>query len=226
MEAKEKMASAKQIPLLNEAYQVHQDLLRTIEVMDEKIDEVIKQHEAEFLLAYRNHIKTMKEELTSIKQRADEQERKMLSNDRAVFLEKQLILFREEALKLYDKLEEKTQECEHHKSQARELEKAKAIAEKENRELLRDNKNLEAQLGLQEARIKELEQQVNTAKNELESSKAHLKNLSKGHTLQTNFQFTDNIQQPFSPKPKDSFNFSAESNKPSKHSFKSNPHTV
>lgn len=39
--------------------------------MDEKIDEVIKQHEAEFLLAYRNHIKTMKEELTSIKQKAD-----------------------------------------------------------------------------------------------------------------------------------------------------------
>lgn len=30
MEAKEKMASAKQIPLLNEAYQIHQDLLRTI----------------------------------------------------------------------------------------------------------------------------------------------------------------------------------------------------
>lgn len=43
----------------------------------------------------------------------------MLSNDRAVFLEKQLILFREEALKLYDKLEEKTQECEHNRSQAR-----------------------------------------------------------------------------------------------------------
>jgi hypothetical protein len=64
----------------------------------------MRQHEAEFLLAYRNHIKTMKEELSSMKERAEEQERKMLSNDRAVFLEKQLILFREEALKLYDKL--------------------------------------------------------------------------------------------------------------------------
>ena len=149
MHPKEKIPSAKQIPLLNEAYQIHQDLLKTIEVMDEKIDEVIKQHEAEFLLAYRNHIKTMKEELTSIKQKADEQEKKMLSNDRAVFLEKQLILFREEALKLYDKLEEKTQECEHHKSQAREFEKARSIVEKENKELLRENKSLEAQLGLQ-----------------------------------------------------------------------------
>jgi hypothetical protein len=34
----------------------------------------------------------------------------MLSNERSLFLEKQIILFREEALKLYDKLEEKTQE--------------------------------------------------------------------------------------------------------------------
>jgi hypothetical protein len=37
----------------------------------------------------------MKEELTSIKHKAEEQEKKMLSNDRAVYLEKQLILFRE-----------------------------------------------------------------------------------------------------------------------------------
>lgn len=63
--------------------------------MDVKIEEVIKQHEAEFLLAYRNHIKNMKEELALIKGRAEEQEKKMLSNDRAVYLEKQVILFRE-----------------------------------------------------------------------------------------------------------------------------------
>lgn len=76
--------------------------------MDVKIEELIQKHEAEFLLAYRNHIKNMKEELNGMRERAEEQEKKMLSNDRAVYLEKQLILFREEALKLYDKLEEKT----------------------------------------------------------------------------------------------------------------------
>ena len=31
----------------------------------------------------------------------------MMSNERSVFLEKQIILFREEAIRLYDKLEEK-----------------------------------------------------------------------------------------------------------------------
>jgi hypothetical protein len=86
MENKEKVSPAKQNTILAEAYQMHQDLLKTIEVMDEKIDEVIKQHEAEFLLAYRNHIKNMKEELTAMKIKAEEQEKKMLSNDRAVYL--------------------------------------------------------------------------------------------------------------------------------------------
>ena len=47
----------------------------------------------------------MKEELTDIKNRGEEQEKKMMSNERSVFLEKQIILFREEALRLYDKLE-------------------------------------------------------------------------------------------------------------------------
>jgi hypothetical protein len=120
----------------------------------------MRQHEAEFLLAYRNHIKTMKEELSSMKERAEEQERKMLSNDRAVFLEKQLILFREEALKLYDKLEEKTHECETHKTALREAQRTTAIFEKENRELLRTVKSLEAQLTISEGRNNELAQQV------------------------------------------------------------------
>jgi hypothetical protein len=48
--------------------------------MDVKIEEVIRCHEAEFLLAYRNHIKKIKHELYEIKQRSEEQEKKMLSN--------------------------------------------------------------------------------------------------------------------------------------------------
>jgi len=39
--------------------------------MDVKIEEVIRTHEAEFLLAYRNHIKMMKQELSLIKERAE-----------------------------------------------------------------------------------------------------------------------------------------------------------
>lgn len=53
-------------------------------------------------------------------------------------------------------MEEKTQECEHHKSQVKEYEKVKSIVEKENRELLKTNKNLEAQIAIQESRILEI----------------------------------------------------------------------
>ena len=41
--------------------------------MDVKIEEVIRSHEAEFLLAYRNHIKRIKLELAEIKSKSEEQ---------------------------------------------------------------------------------------------------------------------------------------------------------
>lgn len=84
-----------------------------------------------------------------MKEKSDEQEKKMMSNDRAVFLEKQLILFREEALRLYDKLEEKTQESEMNKSRIKDLEKSLAILEKENKDILKTNKNNQASMILQ-----------------------------------------------------------------------------
>jgi hypothetical protein len=106
--AEERQLTEKHLRALEEVYRVHQELELTIGEMDTKIEEVIHNHEAEFLLAYRNHIKKIKEELSTIRERAEEQEQKMMSNERSVYLEKQIILFREEALRLYDKLEEKT----------------------------------------------------------------------------------------------------------------------
>jgi hypothetical protein len=48
MDSKGNITSSKNIApaALSEVYQVHQDLLKTIDEMDVKIDEVIKQHEA------------------------------------------------------------------------------------------------------------------------------------------------------------------------------------
>ena len=46
----------------------------------------------------------MKEELSSIKEKSIEQEKRLLSNNYVNNLEKQLIIFREEALRLYDRL--------------------------------------------------------------------------------------------------------------------------
>lgn len=55
----------------------------------------------------------------------------MSKNDRVNYLEKQVKLFREEALRLYDRLEEKTQEAEIFKLKSKELEKTCFVAQKE-----------------------------------------------------------------------------------------------
>ena len=47
-----------------------------------------------------------------------------------MYLEKQIILFREEALKLYDRLEEKTQEAEIYKIKTKDLMQTCEIAQR------------------------------------------------------------------------------------------------
>jgi septation ring formation regulator EzrA len=83
----------------------YRELNRTIDEMDQKVEYVIKKHEAEFLYAYRSHIGKIKKELADIKHKSEEQERMFSSNDRIQYLEKEMIIFREEALKLYNKLD-------------------------------------------------------------------------------------------------------------------------
>lgn len=51
------------------------------------------------------------------------------SNDRIQYLEKEMVIFREEALKLYNKLDEKTQENELLKNKVREFEKEHEMQE-------------------------------------------------------------------------------------------------
>ncbi len=78
--------------------------------MDKKVEHVIKKHEAEFLYAYRNHIAKIKKELAEIKHKSEEQEKMFSSNDRIQYLEKEMVIFREEALRLYSKVDLLTQE--------------------------------------------------------------------------------------------------------------------
>ena len=75
------------------------------------------------MYAYRNHIAKIKKELAEIKHKSEEQERMFSSNDRIQYLEKQMVIFREEALKLYSKLDAVTQENEHLKNRIRDIEK-------------------------------------------------------------------------------------------------------
>jgi hypothetical protein len=72
--------------------------------MDKKVEHVLKKHEAEFLCAYRNHIAKIKKELAEIKHKSEEQEKMFSANDRIQYLEKEMAIFRDEALRLYNKI--------------------------------------------------------------------------------------------------------------------------
>jgi len=96
---------------LSRVQELYQQLNGVIDGMDSKIQDVINRHEAEFLLAYRNHMKRIKQELEDIRNKTANAEANSNSFDRITNLEKQLILFREEALKLYNNLEQKNRDC-------------------------------------------------------------------------------------------------------------------
>lgn len=102
----EKKTISPQVELL----ETYTKLNKTIDDLEIHIEDAIKKHEAEFLFAYRNHMKKIKKELAELRRRSDDQEKEFSSNDKIVYLEKQIALFREEALKLYDKVDQKSRE--------------------------------------------------------------------------------------------------------------------
>lgn len=76
-----------------------------IDVLDDKVTKLIEKHEAEFLVAYRNHIKKVREEMEEIRHKAVSNANSSMSqNEKIEALEKQLIIFREESLKLFEKV--------------------------------------------------------------------------------------------------------------------------
>lgn len=105
--------------------------------MNRKVEHVIKKHEAEFLYAYRNHIARIKKELAEIKHKSEEQEKMFSSNDRIQYLEKEMVIFREEALKLYAKLDAMAQENEHLRNRIKEIEKQQQLVEEHEKEQLK-----------------------------------------------------------------------------------------
>ena len=76
----------------------------------------------------------------------------MNSNERMVAMEKQMALFRDESLKLYDEVEDKKNEIEVLRRRMREQELESEILREENKELVKKVKMAEARLVLEEER--------------------------------------------------------------------------
>lgn len=88
----------------------------------------------------------IKGDLKELKFKTDEQEKKITDNDRAYYLERQLIVFREEALKLYDRLDQKTQEAELYQMKVKDLEKSVELEKNTVKDLIKETKTLEGKV--------------------------------------------------------------------------------
>jgi hypothetical protein len=89
-------------------------------------------------------MKKIKLELEEIRSKSANAESAANSFDRISVLEKQLVLFREESLKLYDSLEEKNRECDQYKLKLDEASSHNRFLEAEVKKLMKRTKYLEA----------------------------------------------------------------------------------
>jgi hypothetical protein len=69
------------------------------------VQDIIQGHEAEFLTAYQKHIKKVREEMEEIRrQSSNNASSEKAYLERIDCLEKELVIFREESLKLFGKI--------------------------------------------------------------------------------------------------------------------------
>ena len=97
----------------------------------------------------------VRRELQELKQRSEDQERQLKQNDRVASIEKQLSWFREESIKLYQKLELKSKQNYELKFKLEEVEKERSFLENQVKSLLKRNRLLEVYLFQKDAEKQE-----------------------------------------------------------------------
>ncbi|CBZ50443.1 putative myosin heavy chain [Neospora caninum Liverpool] len=71
-----------------------------LDTLDQRVDKLMGDHERDFLLAYRTHMYTIQKQMDYFKQKADEEQTKLLRDVKIRTLEKELNWFMSEALRL------------------------------------------------------------------------------------------------------------------------------
>lgn len=82
------------------------------------------------------------------------------ANDRIKFLEKEIVVFREESLKLYDKLEKTSTELEYYRKKYEEAVAQLQASQTTVRESIKVTKNLEKGKSAYSLKIEELERKL------------------------------------------------------------------
>jgi ABC-type molybdate transport system substrate-binding protein len=96
---------------LSQIQQHHNDLNKYIENIELRVHERVEKNEAEIIMAYKNHINLVKKDMEALKRESQAQASNSNSFVETIeYLEKKLAIFRDEALRLFEKLDEKETE--------------------------------------------------------------------------------------------------------------------
>ena len=121
--------------------ELHKELDDMVEEIGTRVATIIDRSESEFVIAYRNHMKKIRVELEDMRARLQLHQSET-SVQKVSILEKQLRLFREESLKMYDKLENKNKLCDEMTLKLGEMKQENLFLQGEVKKLMKANKIL------------------------------------------------------------------------------------
>jgi chromosome segregation ATPase len=122
-------------------------LLKYVDSVESRVQGILQAHEGEFLEAYHHHVKKVREEMETLRRQSSHNANsEQVHLERIAQLEKQLALFREESLKLFQKVVAREKEVAELNVRLREAQAESMQSRKSLQAVGRRNKDLEAAL--------------------------------------------------------------------------------
>jgi chromosome segregation ATPase len=118
-----------------------------VDTVDSRVQAILEAHEGEFLDAYRQHVKKVRDEMEALRRQSSHNANtEQLYLERIQALEKQLAIFRDDSLGLFQKLLAKEKEVTELTGRVKEARADSEESRKKVHTLMRRNKDLEVAL--------------------------------------------------------------------------------
>jgi hypothetical protein len=123
----------------------YRDELRQLaDSLDVKVDDLLREHERDFFLAYKTHMYSVQKEFKNLKKKADDEEERTQSDLRIRSLERELEWFMTEALRLDELCKGYKREVDRWRTRATALDEDRRFLEDQTKGAKRQNKVLRA----------------------------------------------------------------------------------
>ncbi|KEP64428.1 UNVERIFIED_CONTAM: myosin heavy chain, putative [Hammondia hammondi] len=117
-----------------------------LDSLDQRVDKLMGDHERDFLLAYRTHMYTVQKQMEYFKEKADEEQTKLLRDVKIRTLEKELNWFMSEALRLDELCKQYQKDLNKWRDRADALSEDRTFLEKQVKSCKRQIRALQARL--------------------------------------------------------------------------------